>query len=186
MSYLQKTFLLAAALLLAACAQPDGEQAAAGAASAGLDMSLAPNKVTSEDYRHEAVPVAEPSVTSVDADGNVAPFGMASRAPVEVAAVPVGAVAAVADASASAGDSSVYLAQCAACHGLDAQGVDGLGLNLTASQLVADSTADELVAFLKVGRMPDSPDSVSGIPMPGFGWMPDADLNQVVAYLKTL
>lgn len=173
--------LLASLFLLGACAQQDdsGAQSVADDAAAKLDMSLAPNKVTADDYRHVPVPVTGPSVTSVDGNGNVAPFGMASRAAREVA---VASASAVADASASA----VYAAQCAACHGADAKGVQGLGLDLTASQLVANSSAQELVAFLKAGRMPDSPDSVTGIPMPAFSWMPQPDLDEVAGYLKSL
>ena len=168
-------------LLLGACAQPDdsGQQAASDGTSATLDLNGAPNKVTADDYRHEPVPVAEKSVTSVDADGNIAPFGMASREKRDVAPVPVAATAAAAQ-------SAVYMAQCVACHGADAKGVQGLGLDLTASQLVAVSDTDALVAFLKAGRMPGDPGSVTGIPMPAFAWMPQADLEEVAAYLKTL
>lgn len=175
------------ALLIGACAQQDdsGQQGAADDASTGLDMSLMPNKVTADDYAHTPVPVAERSVNSVDAEGNIAPFGMASRAQREVAEVPVEAAAAVADADAGA-SSAVYMAQCVACHGADAKGVQGLGLSLVDSQLVAVSTADELVAFLKAGRMPGDPGSVTGIPMPAFAWMPQADLDAVAAYLKSL
>ena len=175
------------ALLLGACAQQDdsGQQAASDGASASLDLNGAPNKVTADDYRHEPVPVAEKSVTSIDADGNIAPFGMASRAKREVAPAPVAATAAAADTAGGA-QSAVYMAQCVACHGADAKGVQGLGLDLTASQLVAVSDTDALVAFLKAGRMPGDPDSVTGIPMPAFAWMPQADLEEVAAYLKTL
>lgn len=181
--------LFASALLLAACAPSgdSGSQAPAGAA-AKLDMSLGPNKVTADDYAHEPVPVVlRTSVESVDADGKVAPFGMASRAQRDVAAAPVAATAAVAEAgTAAVAQSAVYAAQCVACHGADAKGVQGLGLDLTASKMVADSSAADLVAFLQAGRLPDSPDSVTGIPMPAFSWMPQSDLDEVAAYLKSL
>lgn len=180
--------LLFVTLLLGACAQQDDSapQNAADASSSPLDMSLGPNKVTADDYRHEPVPVViRDSVPSVDADGNVAPFGMASRAEREVAPAAAAAVAATTSAVAG-GQPAVYTAQCAACHGADAKGVEGLGLDLVASQLVADSSVDELVAFLKAGRMPGSPDSVTGIPMPAFAWLPQADLDAVASYLKSL
>ncbi len=173
--------LMGFSLVLGACAQPD--DSAADATSAALDMSRGPNKVTADGYSHEPAPVTiREGVDSVDADGNVAPFGMASRAQREVAPAPVAAVAAVAEAAAS----TVYATNCVACHGADAQGVEGLGLNLVTSQLVADSSVEELVAFLKAGRMPGSPGSVTGVPMPAFAWMPEADLNEVAAYLKSL
>ena len=186
MKNIRFALLVVISLFLAACAQESGDesQGASGSAS-GLDMSKGPNKVTADDYRHDPVPVViRDSVPSVDGAGNVAPFGMASRAPRDVAPAPVATAAA--PAADAAAQSAVYTANCVACHGPDAKGIQGLGLDLTASALVADSSADELVAFLKAGRMPNSPDSVSGIPMPAFAWLPQGDLDEVAAYLKTL
>ena len=40
------------------------------------------------------------------------------------------------------------------------------------------------MAFLKVGRMPGDPESVVGRPMPGFAWLPEADLTEIAAYVK--
>jgi mono/diheme cytochrome c family protein len=82
--------------------------------------------------------------------------------------------------------SAVYVANCVACHGADAKGVQGLGLDLTASALVGSSAAADLVAFLQVGRLSTDPASVTGIPMPGFAWMAAGDLEEVATYLKTL
>jgi mono/diheme cytochrome c family protein len=120
-------------------------------------------------------------VTSIDADGNIAPFGFASKQP-----VPVPEPASVAIVATSAASSDIYNIHCIACHGADAQGVEGLGLSLADSQLVASSSEAELSAFLKVGRLPDSPDSVTGVPMPAFAWMSDAELTDVTGYLKSL
>ena len=171
--------------VLGACAQQDaGEpQAAADEASATLDMSLGPNKVTADDYAFEPVATGDGPLASVDADGNISPFGMASRAPRDVAPAPA-AAAAVAVAGAAA--PAVYMTNCVACHGADAGGVEGLGLPLAGSQLVAQSSEAELVEFLKAGRMPGSPDSVTGIPMPSFAWLPQGELEEVAGYLKTL
>jgi len=128
------------------------------------------------------------TLASVDADGNVAPFGMASRATREVAEAEVAEVTDSASAGPSVGVSNPasYTANCLACHGAAAKGVQGLGLDLTASELVASSSAEELVAFLKVGRLSSDPGSVTGIPMPGFAWMAGADLEEIAAWLKTL
>ena len=150
------------ALLLAACGQPAEE------ASEPAPAAEAPTASTDE-------------VTSVDADGNVAPFGMASRQPVEVPPLEDAAAATTA-----AADPGLYRVQCAACHGADAKGVEGLGLNLVDSDLVNNSSPEDLRAFLKAGRTPDSPDSVSGIPMPGFAWMEDAQLDEIVGYIQSL
>jgi mono/diheme cytochrome c family protein len=120
-------------------------------------------------------------LASIDAVGNIAPFGFASKQPVEVAEVVTAEQ--VVEAT---GSSGLYNVHCVACHGADATGVEGLGLNLVDSELVAGSSQAELVAFLKVGRLPDSPDSVTGVPMPSFAWMSDADLAEVTGYLKGL
>lgn len=169
--------LVAGALVLTGCAP--SEQADSAAAP-----ELGPAKVTAADYRPAPTPTGDGPLASIDADGNVAPFGMASRAKRDVQPAPVAKIntsAAAADAS-----SAVYGVQCVACHGADAQGVQGLGLNLVESALVANSNVDELVAFLQAGRGLDSPDNVSGVPMPSFAWMPAEDLNEVAAYLKSL
>jgi mono/diheme cytochrome c family protein len=149
-------------LLLGACEQPASEVEAVA----------------------ETPPLAETNsnqLASIDADGNIAPFGFASKQPVEVpAAVTQETVAAVASTS------EVYSVHCAACHGADATGVEGLGLNLVESELVTTSSQAELTAFLKEGRLPDSPDSVTGVPMPSFVWMSDAQLAEVTGYLQGL
>ena len=87
------------------------------------------------------------------------------------------------DATPSDDGATLYSRQCIACHGAERQGVDGLGVTLVGSELVMSSDADELVAFLKVGRMPNDPASLTGGVMPGFSWMPEADLRQIVEYL---
>ena len=49
---------------------------------------------------------------------------------------------------------------------------------------LSDTEIAELVAFLKAGRMPGDPESVAGRPMPGFAWLPEADLAGIAAYIK--
>jgi mono/diheme cytochrome c family protein len=124
-------------------------------------------------------------LASIDADGNIAPFGFASKQPVELAEVEAEVVT-VQPEGEVATSSGLYSVHCIACHGADATGVAGLGLNLVDSELVAGSSQAELAAFLKVGRLPDSPDSVTGVPMPAFAWMGDAELAEVAGYLKSL
>jgi mono/diheme cytochrome c family protein len=120
---------------------------------------------------------------SIDDKGNIAPFGFASRKAVPVAELQV---AAVATAITGAATSVVFGTNCVACHGPDAKGVQGLGVSLVDSKLVADSSPADLIVFLKEGRAVDSPDNVSGVPMPSFAWMAEADLAEVTAYLKSL
>ncbi len=77
-----------------------------------------------------------------------------------------------------------YALNCIACHGAALEGVEGLGVSLAGSAFVARKSVPELVAFLKVGRMPGDPESVAGRPMPGFAWLPEADLTEIAAYIK--
>ncbi len=142
-----------------------------------------PASDTAETVAPKAAETAnDGQLASIDADGNIAPFGMASKQPVSVqepeqAAAPAEDVAAV---------SVVYAAQCVACHGADATGVTGLGLGLVESEFVGGASVDELVAFLQAGRQPGSPDSVTNVPMPAFAWMEAADLAEVAGYIKSL
>ena len=62
----------------------------------------------------------------------------------------------------------LFLRYCATCHGVDARGVEGLGVNLVESSYVASSSSAELVEFLRAGRLPNDPASITRLPMPGF------------------
>ncbi len=153
--------------LLSACDQPAPEQAA--------ETEAAP----------ETPAVAEgEKLASIDADGNIAPFGFASKQPVPVAE-PAEA-AAVDTAQAASGGADIYNVHCVACHGADAKGVQGLGLNLVESEFVASASNEDLGAFLKVGRAGDAVDNVTGVPMPGFAWMSAEELADITGYLKSL
>jgi mono/diheme cytochrome c family protein len=133
-----------------------------------------------------AEPVNDGQLASIDADGNIAPFGMASKQPVPVQEQAQEQAAAAASAEDVATMSAVYATHCTACHGADATGVTGLGLNLVESEFVRASSEDELVAFLQAGRQPGSPDSVTSVPMPAFAWMEATDLAEVAGYIKSL
>jgi mono/diheme cytochrome c family protein len=139
-----------------------------------------------------AAPAATPAETSqkqlasIDADGNVAPFGFASKQPVEVKPLASAemAPAETAPVELAAATADLYGIHCVACHGADAKG--GLGPNLIDSEYVAASSAAELTAFLKAGRSSDSPDNTTGIPMPAFAWMSAENLTEITGYLKSL
>lgn len=77
-----------------------------------------------------------------------------------------------------------YATHCLVCHGPDLRGVDGLGVDLTASAFVGRLAAPALAGFLAQGRLPDAPDSVAGRPMPGFAWLDRAELAVIAAYVK--
>lgn len=163
LSFLAKGMLVALIILSYGCGQSPSE----AESDAAQQPAVAPEPHSIEH-----------GVKSVDANGNVAPFGMASRQPVELAEPAATQVVAV--------SSALYGTHCMACHGADAQGVEGLGLNLVESQLVASSSQAELVAFLKAGRAADSPDSVTKVPMPSFVWMSESDLTEIAGYIQSL
>lgn len=78
---------------------------------------------------------------------------------------------------------------CAACHGPDGEGVQGLGKDMTTSEFIASKSDDELVDFIKVGRAPDDPLNTTGVAMLPKGGNPalsDEDLYDIVAYIRTL
>ena len=84
---------------------------------------------------------------------------------------------------------SVYKSTCAACHGGDATGIDGLGATLVGSEFVGASSESELVEFVKVGRRKDHPDNTTGRDMPRYGGnnnLGEQQLSDVAAYLISL
>jgi EmrB/QacA subfamily drug resistance transporter len=101
-----------------------------------------------------------------------APFGFGART---VAEPPV---------TATADGAALYATHCVACHGADRRGVSGLGVALAGSAYVTGTGTAGLAAFLKVGRMPGQPGNVSGRVMPGFAYLPEAELQALAAYLK--
>lgn len=97
-----------------------------------------------------------------------------------------GGEAAGGDAGAGAG---VYSSTCQACHGSDGVGIDGLGKALAASVFVQSLSDDELATMIQVGRDTSDPANTTGVAMPPKGGNPalsDTDLQDVVAYVRTL
>ncbi len=93
----------------------------------------------------------------------------------------------------SAGDAAageeIYSSTCAACHGADATGIEGLGKDLHNNAFVNGLSDAELVDFINEGRLADHPDNDTGVAMPPKGGNPsldEDDLLDVVAYLRTL
>jgi len=72
-------------------------------------------------------------------------------------------------------------ANCIACHG-----ADGLGISLVDSEFAGSATPEELTEFLKVGRRPNDPASITGRPMPAFNSIAEEDLGAVAGDLVTL
>lgn len=83
----------------------------------------------------------------------------------------------------------VFKTTCVACHGEDGKGIEGLGKNWFESEYIANSSDDELVEFLKVGRTIEDPVNTTGVAMPPRGGNPnltDEDLKNVVLYMRKL
>lgn len=96
-------------------------------------------------------------------------------------------------AQTSTGDAAhgkeLFADTCAACHGPEGKGIQGLGKDMTTSEFIAGKTDDELVAFIKVGRDPSDPLNTTGVQMPRRGGNPalsDKDLYDIVAFIRTL
>lgn len=82
----------------------------------------------------------------------------------------------------------LYRLACAGCHGLGADG-EGVGVSLRGTAYMAETSAEDLLRFLQVGRTSDDPTNSTGINMPAYGGRPDwgdAELWDVVAYLRFL
>jgi disulfide bond formation protein DsbB len=89
----------------------------------------------------------------------------------------------------AANGEALYNGSCIACHGAAGVGVDGLGKPFVDSTFINESTDDELVAFLLVGRPADDPANTTGIAMLPKGGNPsltDSDLADLVAYMRSL
>jgi disulfide bond formation protein DsbB len=83
----------------------------------------------------------------------------------------------------------IYADTCAHCHGDNATGLPNLGKDLTTSEFVVGQTDQQLIDFIKRGRLPGDPANTTGIPMPPKGGNPgltDQDLANVVAYIRAL
>ena len=84
---------------------------------------------------------------------------------------------------------AIFKKTCVACHGENGEGIEGLGKDWTKSEYIANSTDEELVEFLKVGRTLDDPMSSGNAIMPPKGGDPtlnDEDLRNVVLFMRTL
>jgi disulfide bond formation protein DsbB len=83
---------------------------------------------------------------------------------------------------------ALWMATCRSCHGPGGEGITGQGKDIRGSEFIAGKTDRELVAFIKVGRMPFDPLNTTGIQMPPRGGNPllkDDDLAHIVAYVRS-
>jgi disulfide bond formation protein DsbB len=83
----------------------------------------------------------------------------------------------------------LFAKTCAACHGPEGKGIEGLGRDMTSSEFIAEKSDEELVEFIKVGRRPGDPLNTTGVDMPPKGGNPslaDDDLYDIVAFIRTV
>ena len=83
-------------------------------------------------------------------------------------------------------DFAVY---CEACHGPNAQGLPGLGPNLTTSEFVHGHTNDALVDFVIQGRPANDPTNQSGVAMParaGFPRLGADAIRSIITYIRSI
>lgn len=84
--------------------------------------------------------------------------------------------------------SRLFSSVCTACHGMNLQGIPGLGKTLINSEFVNSLNDDELVAFITVGRPTSDPLNTTGVAMPAKGGNPsltEADLHAIVDYIRS-
>jgi mono/diheme cytochrome c family protein len=108
--------------------------------------------------------------------------------PTGAAVQPVAAPAQTSKGDPAAGQTS-FTQTCSACHGPTGEGLPNLGKNLTTSEFVKGQADDQLIGFIKVGRLPSDPLNTTGIAMPPKGGNPalgDKDLENIVAFIRTL
>jgi len=96
-------------------------------------------------------------------------------------------------AAGGAGDAAsgeaLYNGSCVACHGPNGEGIEGLGKPWVGSEFINSNSDSELVAFINAGRPSDDPLNTTGIAMLPKGGNPsltDADLQDLVAYMRAL
>lgn len=97
------------------------------------------------------------------------------------------------DSTLAAGDPArgqeLYGGTCMVCHGQAGEGVEGLGKPWVGSDFINARTDAEMLAFLIEGRPSDHPENTTGIAMMPRGGNPnltDADLMDLIAYMRTL
>jgi disulfide bond formation protein DsbB len=83
---------------------------------------------------------------------------------------------------------ALWMGTCRTCHGRGGEGIAGQGKDIRGSEFIASTTDKDLLAFIKVGRMPYDPLNTTGIQMPPKGGNPllkDEGLLDIIAYVRT-
>lgn len=78
---------------------------------------------------------------------------------------------------------------CATCHGLLGTGMANLGKDVTRSEFVKGKSDDELLEFIKIGRLPSDPLSEGKSAMPPKGGDPrltDDQIRDIIKYVRSI
>ena len=82
-----------------------------------------------------------------------------------------------------------FKSTCSACHGPDARGLPSIGKDLINNEFCRTQTDQQLLEFIKKGRMPDDPLNTTKLAMPPKGGNPslsDGDIRAIITHLRTL
>jgi len=93
------------------------------------------------------------------------------------------------DAGGAAGGQEIFKTTCSACHGQNADGVDGLGPDMHDNEFIQSQSDADLIEFISIGRSTTDPGNTSGVAMPpkgGNSSLTNEDIADVVDYLRTL
>lgn len=92
------------------------------------------------------------------------------------------------DAATLALGDRLYRESCAACHGLNAEGVENLGNQLRGAEYFNSKTDAELLAVVREGRDLTHPENTTGLVMPPSGGRPDLsdeELLAIIAFVRS-
>jgi disulfide bond formation protein DsbB len=80
----------------------------------------------------------------------------------------------------------LYLATCASCHGVEAEGIANLGPALVDSAVVDNPDDTAALAYIRAGVDLDNPDNKTGLVMPPSGGRPDLTDQEMLAIIHYL
>jgi len=83
----------------------------------------------------------------------------------------------------------LFVSSCSACHGVNGEGMEGLGKPLNTSVFAASKSDKDLMTFIKTGRPMWDAANTTGVDMPPKGGNPamsDDDLAQIIQFIRAI
>ena len=93
------------------------------------------------------------------------------------------------DVGGAAHGQELFKTTCSACHGQNAEGIDGLGTDMHNNDFIQSQSNADLILFITVGRSTTDPDNTTGVDMPpkgGNSSLTETDIADITDYLRTL